>query len=360
MRARAHAVATLVASLVAVVTLGPALAPSAAAPRPTTAARWATVAVTTADYDLGVRHFDQAGEGAFAKVPIRLWGSISVPTGPGPYPVVVISHGAHGDGCREIDLATEWPCWQREQRNDLGLGYLGRRLAQLGVVAVAPDVNAAYTFGWGELNERRRYSDIVSTILQELQASSDGTAPADQFGVDLTGKVDTQRIALVGHSRGGFNSVRWAKSHPEVRSLFLAAPYDGGWHLPDIPTTVTVGTCDGDTGDTGATYVERSRADQRTTPMVLLTARRANHNWFNRTVVALHHDDATASEPGCARDRRPRPGEQQRWLARVVGDHLKATFLDPPKVRAYLQQDGSHTVRLEHVSTTVRVYRPRA
>jgi hypothetical protein len=131
--------------------------------------------VPTADYDLGVRRFVEPGAtGRFARIPIRLWGAVAVPAGSGPAPVVVVGHGAHGDGCP--GEFGDWPCFGVEQRNDLGLRYLVRQLARAGFVAVAPDVNASFTGGFGETqdHEYRRYAEVVDATLDALRTSSAG------------------------------------------------------------------------------------------------------------------------------------------------------------------------------------------
>ena len=84
-------------------------------------------------------------------MPIRLWGTVAAPATPGPHPVVLIAHGAHGDNCPVIGDGDSWPCWKREQRNDLGFRSLVKALAAQGFVAIAPDVNGAYSGGWGEI-----------------------------------------------------------------------------------------------------------------------------------------------------------------------------------------------------------------
>ncbi len=111
-------------------------------------------AIVAQDYDLGIRQFRQPGlTGRLARMPIRLWGTVAAPADPGPHPVVLVAHGAHGDNCPG-EYGT-WPCFAREQRNDLGLRYLVKALARVGFVAFAPDLNAAHTGGLGGARQRR-------------------------------------------------------------------------------------------------------------------------------------------------------------------------------------------------------------
>lgn len=327
------------------------LALAAASP----AAGAAPQAVQTRHYDLGVRQFPQPLSGRFANMPIRLWGTIGVPAGAGPFPVVVIAHGAHGDNCPAGELDGEtWPCFAGELRSDLGFGYLVAALARQGVIAVAPDVNAAYTGGWGEAGglEGRRYGQVLDATLAEIGIA--GRGGVSRLPRSLRGRVDLSRVAVVGHSRGGYNAVRWSRTHPTVRSLFLLAPFFARQAVPDVPLTVALGTCDGDTGTTGAGYARVAAGTAgRRSRAVTLTATGPNHNFYNATLVRLGNDDASADEPACAATARPTARAQQRWLVRAVGDHVAATLLRPRVVAPYLQPSGPVAMTLAGLSTTV-------
>ena len=158
---------------------------------------------TVREYDLGVRQLPQPLGGRFAKMPIRLWGAIGVPAGKGPFPVVIVGHGAAATGCpANPDPQTDasmWPCWDVAQRNDLGMRYLVRALAAAGFVAVVPDVNAAFTDGWGEPLETLRYGQVLDATAAELARAHRGAA---SFGVSLRG-----RLRSLPARRGG--SLAW-------------------------------------------------------------------------------------------------------------------------------------------------------
>ena len=97
-------------------------------------------------YNLGPADLPDAGPRG--PLPVRLWGTIGVPAAPGPHPLVIVAHGRDGDGCPidEQDFPT-WPCFATEQRNDLGLRHGVRALAERGFVAIAPNLNGAFTAG---------------------------------------------------------------------------------------------------------------------------------------------------------------------------------------------------------------------
>ncbi len=314
----------------------------------------APASAVTRHYDLGVRGFPQPLSGRLASMPIRLWGTLAVPAGAGPFPVVVIAHGAHGDNCPAGELDTDvWPCFSRERRSDQGLGYLATALARGGMIAVVPDINAAYTGGWGEAGalEKLRFGQIVDATLAEIRrAGRGGSSPLPD---SLEGRVNLTRIGVVGHSRGGLNAVRWSRGRATVRSLFLLAPAFRPQPLPDVPLTVALGTCDGDTGDAGAAYYAAAAKPGRRSRAVKLTVTGANHNFYNRTLVRLGLDDADPAAPGCAPGQRPAARAQQRWLEGVLRDHFAATLTRPARTAAWLEPSGPAATVLFGAQTAV-------
>lgn len=298
-------------------------------------------AADAATYDLGVRELPQPLAGRFERMPVRLWGAIGVPTGAGPVPVVVIGHGAATTGCpsnEALDVGT-WPCWQVEQRSDLGFRYLVRALAARGFLAIAPDLNAAFTDGWGEPQETLRYGQVLDATLEALaRANRGGTA----FGRSLRGRVDLGRLAILGHSRGGMQALRWsagrtggtsaadvAAGRGPVSVLLLLEPtFDNADPVvpPDRPLTVVLGQCDGDVGLQGQqTYRAATQDPHRRAPVFKVLLKGANHAFFNTTWTAKGQDDGVnATSPAC-RDRL-RATEQQRWLGPVAVDALRQGF----------------------------------
>ncbi|MBK8047190.1 MAG: hypothetical protein IPK16_08765 [Anaerolineales bacterium] len=159
------------------------------------------------EYNLGDATVTQARfpeDSRFHNMPVRLNGVIAAPTeGDGPFPVVVIFHGTH-PGCPtpdggEVDV---WPCApEDEQRNYYGFSYLASELAAHGYIALSMNINAENTFGFGEGTPGERLRQIVDLQLKALQTANEGGD--NPFGVDLAGRVDLERLALFGHSRGG-------------------------------------------------------------------------------------------------------------------------------------------------------------
>jgi hypothetical protein len=306
-------------------------------------ARAAAGQATVTSYNLGQTLLPN--EGPLGPVPARLWGVIGVPDAPGRHPLVVVAHGRHGDGCPvdDQDFPT-WPCFDIEQRNDFGLRHLVAALARRGLIAVSPDLNAAFTAGWGEPTEFGRWPPIVNrTIGAIVREAKDG---AGRFGVELANRLDPRRIAVLGHSLSGFNAARFARRRADndapsqiavgrgpLDSLFLLAPIARNTALPDLETAVVVASCDGDVGEQGRRYLHRARRSDRRRPLFLAELHRANHNYFNRTLARLGRDDAVGMRGPCRRSRRLGAHRQQTWLDRAAGDFFATTLLGDPRPR---------------------------
>ena len=179
--------------------------------------------------------------------------------------------------------------------------------------------------------EHRRFNEIVDASLAALSAASSGGA--NGFGVPLLGRVDGTRVGVLGHSRGGLNVLDWAAAHTgAVKSVVLVAPfYDPSEKVPDVPAALLLGTCDGETGSSGAGYLTRAIRQGRTTPSWRLVVRGFNHNNYNRTLVRIRNDDAqTDKRARCARSMRPKATGQQAFLVRVATAHFAHTMLAAP------------------------------
>ncbi len=321
------------------------------------------------DYNLGTVRLPDSSP--FGRLPVRLWGAIGVPARPGPHPLVLVGHGRHGTGCPQGELDTEtWPCFNREHRHDLGLRHVVAALARRGVAAIAPDLNGAYTGGWGEPNDRARWPRIVNRTLGELARQVRG-GPR-RFPLTLENRIDLARIGILGHSLSGHRAVRAARRRAgnrsaakvaagrgAVRSLFLLTPIFARAAPPaGLPFAVALGSCDGDTGPMGRAYFRQAAGNPgRRAPAQLVRIERANHNFFNRTLSRLGADDAPTGRPSCRPAARPSARAQQRWLARAAGDFFSVTLLGAPRP-PWLRLSGPLPERLHGLA--VRVSRDRA
>ncbi|MCW5863534.1 MAG: hypothetical protein KIT52_10565 [Anaerolineae bacterium] len=291
-------------------------------------------------YDLGDATVVQANfpeDSRFRNMPVRLNGVIAAPAGEGPYPVVVILHGTH-PGCPVDEMGVDrWPCDPAdEQANYSGFAYLVSELAARGYVALAPNINAENTFGFGEPVSGERLAQLLDLHLNALKDAATGGENA--FGVALSGVADVGRLTLIGHSRGGemanyltrqygLGTAEGAAEHGygPVAGLLLVAPAHilQGSTGADVPLAVILSACDGDViGQDGQVFYEavRFQTDHTWATTVLLEG--ANHNGFN---TILGGDMiAHTGRPGCQSPLTPE--EQRQFLVDYAADFLTALF----------------------------------
>jgi len=163
----------------------------------------------------------------FDRLPLN--GRIWFPQGAGPFPLVLIVHGNHN----------------MKEFSDPGYEYLGKLLASRGFVTVSVDENFLNTKFWGE-NDARAF-----VLLEHLNLWRQWNQTK---GHEFEGKVAMDRVALVGHSRGG-ESVAHAAAfnrlsrYPDdasvmldynfsIRSVIAIAPCEGQYKPAGHPTTL--------------------------------------------------------------------------------------------------------------------------
>lgn len=272
----------------------------------------------------------------FRDMPVRLNGVIAAPSeGDGPFPVVVILHGTH-PGCPLDEMGVDrWPCAPEvEQRNYSGFAYLASALAERGFVALAPNFNAEHTFGFGEPVAGERLAQVLDRHLQALAEATAGGV--NGFGVDLAGRADLGRLALLGHSRGGDESVTLTNSpamiaasrgYGPVAGALLIAPaaaIGDPWAGASAPMAMIQAACDGDVIEqVGQAFFEGARLlPEQSAWAVSAWLERANHNAFNTILpgdMVTHRD-----RPDCA---TLLDGETQRaWLVDYAYDFLTTLF----------------------------------
>ncbi len=313
----------------------------------------AQIAPEPVAYDLGEAAIIQERfpvDSRFREMPVRLNGVIAAPTDGGPYPVVLILHGTH-PGCPETEHGIDrWPCDPEvEQPNYQGFAWLTSALAAQGYVALAININAENTFGFGEPEPGERLVQIVDL---HLDALAEAAAGGDNgFGVELAGRADASKLAIFGHSRGGDAAVAlaraWAAAPADenanpISGLLLIAPAvistapEGG--IP-APMASLISACDGDVVDqSGQLFFEATRLEPEQTEWVTsVWLERANHNHFN---AILPRDPFGApNRPDC--DELLDAEAQRAFLADYAADFLTTIFdPDPARVRAALNRMG--------------------
>lgn len=309
------------------------------------------------NYTLGTLSLRQPGLPApFTQMPLPLQGVVALPDGPGPFPVVVILHGRHS-GCHFTQpwTASTWPCPPgTENRFDQGFAYLAEGLAEQGYLALAIDLNGAYTFSHGATAANythlanQRSPQIIDAHLTRLAEANQGSAVG--FGIDLKGKVDFSRLALIGHSMGGGTAAisglmrqnytsaeQIAAGLGAVSALLLIAPTPSeaidaaplAYALPDVPMSVLLGGCDRDIFDFSSLYYFEAAAQtphQHTVASVLIPG--ANHHFFNRALIEDDYLRQPDNEPVCAAQSPLRLSRQaqESFLVAYAQDFLAAVF----------------------------------
>ncbi|MDZ7780985.1 MAG: hypothetical protein U5R14_13780 [Gemmatimonadota bacterium] len=279
----------------------------------------------------------------------RVW----YPDGEGPFPLVLVVHGNH----------------DMRDYSDPGYGYLGELLASRGYILASVDEN----FLNGSIREE---NDARGWFLLKHLELFEGFHEED--GNPFEGKVDLERIALIGHSRGGeavanaaaFNRLDHYPDDAtlefdfgfDIGGIVSIAPVDGQY-LPtgrrvvveDVSYLTFHGSHDGDvTSFHGVRLYDRVRF---TDPdhfrlKSAIYVYRANHGQWN--TVWGPHDNGPRS--GRILDLRPLiPGEDQRRVAEL---YISA-FLDVVLTgdRSYLPMFRDHRTVGEWLPETMYVTR---
>jgi dienelactone hydrolase len=225
---------------------------------------------------------------------LPLQGRVWYPEGKGPFPLVLMVHGNH----------------QAEDFSDPGYEYLGRLFASRGTIAVSVDENFLNGTasdlldfpGEGMKDENDARGWLLLEHLRQWREWS--RTPGHAF----ERRADLDRVALVGHSRGGeavavagvFNRL---PCYPDdgrlafdygfgIRGVAAIAPVDGQYkpanaptHLSNLSYLVLHGSHDGDMQSFhGARVFERVRfTDGGDHFKAGLYVHRANHGQFNTT-----------------------------------------------------------------------------
>lgn len=277
--------------------------------------------VTKLAYSAGSMTVTDPGGGNAA--PQRLRGNLHVPSGTGPFPVVLFEHGRHST-CETggVDGVSVFTCPQdtaisNEDRSYQGYDYLGANLASHGYVVMSVDTNDINDWDGGSSDAGiHARAMLVGESLDLLQAWNTGSGPAP-VGSTLTGRVDMGRIGLMGHSRGGegvtaylaYDKVRTDGPSHGIDAVFSLAPIDFNNQKPVGAAFATLlPYCDGDVFDLeGAFAWERSKVENSAAgfPHIQWSVNSTNHNYFNSE---WEMDDAVLfnfADPHCIVDKSP-------------------------------------------------------
>ena len=267
---------------------------------------------------------------------LPLNGIVWMPVGDGPFPLVLMVHGNHAMG----------------DFSESGYGYLGEHLASRGFITVSVDedfLNGSWASDWHG-DEQLVRAWVLLAHLDQWRTWS-----ADTDG-QLAGLVDLDRVALLGHSRGGeaasLAASLVAQAAPPRRDM---APWPTGLAVRAV---VAIAPSDGQYGTTivlrGTDLLELSGgydADARAWSGLRQFARttvegdsfkaafwsyRSNHGQFNTVWGRLDQGPASGALLNLAPLLDPL---EQRDVARTaIGAFLEASLHDIDGYRALFRR----------------------
>ncbi|MEU8659345.1 hypothetical protein [Actinoplanes philippinensis] len=304
------------------------------------------------------------------RAPVEMQALVIAPKGgASERPMVVFLHGRQ-DACYtpEEGFRDGWPCPEgsRAVPSHRGFRSMQQLLASQGYVTVsiaANGVNAQDGLDDGGAQAR---SSLVRLHLGKWADWAGRHADAAPAIVRQAAPADLSRVMLVGHSRGGEGAnravmdtvtpppaavdgyrgrVRWT-----IRGLVGIGPTSGGQNpVPDVPSMMLLGGCDGDAALEGQMYVDATRgvSNGRALHSALYVIG-ANHNFYNTEwtpgqSAAPSDDDWWATDDplcGPGRPTRLTAAQQQRAGATYVAAAARVFLLDDDAVLPLIDGTG--------------------
>lgn len=144
------------------------------------------------------------------------------PTGAGPFPVVIYSHGSRKG-------------YEREERP---MAFVGNMLASQGYLVLVPE-RRGYGKSGGRTFTEEVGTDVGSRMIARLEAEADDVVAAIAYARTIDG-ADMTRLALIGFSQGGSVSIRAASLQSDIRALVDQAGGSLTWsRSPDLRGALT-------------------------------------------------------------------------------------------------------------------------
>lgn len=273
--------------------------------------------------------------------PLEVVGHAVLPAGVPDAPLVLFLHGRH-QACFGRGDDGSWPCAGQSKPvpSHLGYDYVQRMLASQGYATVSIAANAvnAQDSPLPDAGASAR----SSLVRHHLGLLADWTA--DPGRPAWTGRLDLDRVVLVGHSRGGEGvnqaAIETVAGAPyRLRGQVLLGATDFMYQTAGyLPTVSMLPYCDGDVFDLqGQRYVDAAATLTGNDPSLRssVLVRGANHNYFNtewtpRISQAPSFDDwGDQSHPVCGRrgstTRLSAP--EQRQVAKIYTQASVEAFL---------------------------------
>lgn len=260
-------------------------------------------------------------------------GRVWYPEGAGPFPLALIVHGDH----------------EMQDYSDAGYDYLGELLASRGIILASVDQNFL-NISWSDFRGRLVEENDARAwlLLEHLKVWHDWNKTKGHL---FSNKIDSTKIALMGHSRGGGSIAHAAlfnrlKHYPDdarikfdynfnINSLVAIAPVDGQYEpggsrtpLQNINYFVLHGSQDGEvTSYVGSKQYERVTFSDTTYNFKAgVYIRGANHGQFNSS---WGEKDALTSFKGMLNLEQLLPEKEQQEIAKVyISAFLETTLKD--------------------------------
>jgi hypothetical protein len=277
----------------------------------------------------------------FSQLPLNglVWYPESAgPHSEGPFPLVLIVHGNHA----------------MSDYSEPGYAYLGEHLASQGYIAVSVDENFlnGLMFFDGEFEEMPLRAWLLLQHLRQWRSWNE--TPGNLF----YGKADLERVALIGHSRGG-EAVAWAEHFNRrpmervtavspasdfgfgIRGVVAIAPSDAyagpGSRHPTLDQSSYLLLAGGHDADTFILYGQRqyNRAQLQANPngfKALAYVYQANHGQFN----SVWGDKDRGLYNSLLLNRAPllTGAEQEQAAKTLITSFLNAALRDEDEYRA--------------------------
>src|SRR4029077_1676290 len=162
-------------------------------------AQWGPYPYTRIEYDAGPTLVDDPS--SHVTYPQELMGSLHIPEGAGPFPVIVLLHGRHSTCAVAGQEAVGSPCPDTPATSDIrsyqGYDYLAENLASHGYLVMSVDANAVNSYDTATQDSGgNQRAEILARSLDLLAKWN--TQPGPQpIGTLLVDKVDLSRIGMM-------------------------------------------------------------------------------------------------------------------------------------------------------------------
>ncbi|MUT66699.1 alpha/beta hydrolase [Paenibacillus sp. NEAU-GSW1] len=258
---------------------------------------------------------------------LPLNGTVWMPEGEGPFPLLLMVHGNH----------------LMEDFSDGGYRYLGELMASRGIIAVSVDENFLNYSAWSGI-PNHDFEARTWVLLKHLQQIQSYSAMSDN---PFSNRVDFDRVSLLGHSRGGqavamaANADRWFAADRtlesidkmQIKSVIALAPTDKAIDsksaaLRNVNYLTLQGARD---GDVNSFYGDRQYLRTSFTPdsgyfKASLYIEEANHSRFNSDWGTM--DESMPGGLLLEQDGMLDDDEQQQIAAVYVSAFLESTLKD--------------------------------